>query len=253
MANIQIKRYNVSSQQWENQYPITYGQNVISTNSNTPLLDVNGKLNSVYLPNAVFDSLYFNGDINGALQDEQLQTASLADLASHAYAFVTGREVLGVYYVALNQTTITASATATAGAYQSGGGLRYFKTYFGGREEGNSPEGSSEVLEAGDWIVVTKIAGGNGSTIGGAIEITFGVVNNTYEVAGTNTFGITRLSSQTNFGSLSGTNVITEGVFQGLINSFVQPQINTLSSRVRVFYDGTPTGMTTNDLWFDVV
>ena len=188
MSNIQIKRYNAGTSTWENQYPITYGQNIISTNSNTPLLDVNGKLNSVYLPSAVFDSLYFAGDMNGALQNEQLVEASLADLASYAYLFITGREVLGVYFVAINQTTVTASATATAGAYQSGGGLRYFKTYFGGREEGNSPEGSSEVLEAGDWIVVTKIAGGNGSTIGGAIEITFAVVNNTYEVAGTQSY-----------------------------------------------------------------
>ena len=253
MSKIQIKRYNAGTSTWENQFPVTTGQNVISNSGNIPLLDNNDKINTYYLPNAIFDSLYFAGDINGALQDEQLQTASLADLASHAYLFITGRQVAGVYYVALNQTTITASATSTAGAYQSGGGLRYFKTYFGGREEGNSPEGSSEVLEAGDWIVVTKIAGGSGAIVSDPIEITFGVVNNTYEVAGTNTFGITRLSNQTVWANLAGNNVVTDAKLKELADGQFQPQLNSLAGRVRVYYDGTPTGMVTNDLWFDAV
>jgi hypothetical protein len=253
MSNIQIKRYNGNTTTWENLYPITYGQNIISTNGNTPLLDSNGKLNAVYLPNAIFDSLYFNGDINGVLQDEQLQEATLTDLASHAYFSITNRDVKGVYYVATNQTTVTASATSTAGAYQSGGGLRYFKSYFASREEGLSTGGSSVVLETGDWIVVTKIEGGNGSIISAPIEITFAVVNNTYELAATNAPGIVTLSNQTVWANLAGNNVITDARLKALADGQFQPQLNSLADRVRVYYDGTPTGMVTNDLWFDAV
>lgn len=37
------------------------------------------------------------------------------------------------------------------------------------------------------------------------------------------------------------------------VTSAVQTQLNTLSSRVRVYYDGTPSGMVTDDIWFDAV
>jgi hypothetical protein len=37
------------------------------------------------------------------------------------------------------------------------------------------------------------------------------------------------------------------------VTSAIQTQLNTLSSRVRVYYDGTPTGMVGDDIWFDVV
>jgi hypothetical protein len=45
----------------------------------------------------------------------------------------------------------------------------------------------------------------------------------------------------------------TELSYLSGVTSAVQTQLNSLSSRVRMYYDGTPTGMVTNDIWFDAV
>jgi hypothetical protein len=37
------------------------------------------------------------------------------------------------------------------------------------------------------------------------------------------------------------------------VTSAIQTQLTGLSSRVRVYYDGTPSGMVTDDIWFDAV
>jgi hypothetical protein len=37
------------------------------------------------------------------------------------------------------------------------------------------------------------------------------------------------------------------------VTSAIQTQLTALSNRVRVFYDGTPSGMVSDDIWFDVV
>lgn len=161
------------------QYPKTTAQKVFNASGNISIFDSNDKIKTTYLPDAVFDSLYFDGTIQSALQDEQLDTATLADIASYAFNdnVPANRDRKGFYYVASNTTTLTASGTAAQGGYTGAG---WFKTYFAGREEGLIPGGAGVVLEVGDWVVITLVEGGNGATSGTAREVTFSVVNNTY-------------------------------------------------------------------------
>jgi hypothetical protein len=160
------------------QFPKTVAQKVFSNNGAVSIFDTNDKIKLAYLPDAVFDSLYFHDTIGNIMQNDQETNVPLRDIASYAFQFpVNNRAKQGMYYVATTTCTLTANTTGQTAAY----GSLFYIASFGGREENLGPGGTSVVLEPGDWVVITSIAGGNGSTIGGAIGVQFSVVNNTYE------------------------------------------------------------------------
>ncbi len=168
------------------QHPKTVAQKVFNNSGNISIFDSNDKIKLQYLPDAVYDSLFFHSTIGDVVQNDQEQNVSLKDIASYAFNFpISGRSKRGNYYVATTTTTLTTNSAGQQGAY----GTLYFKTVLAGREEGLMPGGTSVVLEPGDWVVITRedSTGSNeptttnGSTIAGAITVTFSVVNNTYE------------------------------------------------------------------------
>jgi hypothetical protein len=208
MAKIQIKRYNGSTTSWENQFPVTKAQHIVATSDGTTaVFDSNDKIKPAYLPDAVFDSLYFFSTIAGA-------PISLASLAANAFpnASSLGRSALGYYWVATGSTGVTAS---TPTAVQIGSD--FYTTLIQPNEEGISASTSGTTLETGDWIIITKITGAG--TSGSPYAVMFAVVNNTYELATSSVDGIVRLSSETTYANLAGNNVVTDAVLKSVIDN----------------------------------
>jgi hypothetical protein len=206
MSKIQIKRYNGTTTTWENQFPVTKAQNIVATDGTSAIFDGSDKINIAYLPNAVFDSLYFYSTITSGPSS----LSSLADTA-RADAITLGRSALGYYWVSNGSAGVTANATPVQI------GSIWYRTELNPSDEGTYGGGiTGSSLDAGDWLVITKITGAG--TSGTPFVYHFGVVENTYEDAATNVKGIVTLSSQTVYADLAGNNVITDGRLKALID-----------------------------------
>ena len=206
MPNIQIKRYTGTV--WENINPRTAAQNIFNAASDTAIFDSNDKIKPAYLPDAVFDSLYFYGTISASTT----QSTSLADSAITNAASL-GRSALGYYWVASATTLGLILNTPTAVQI----GSIWYTTVAEPSEEGISAATGGVTLEIGDWVVITGISGAG--TSGSPYAVRFAVVNNTYALATTSVDGIVRLSSQTTYANLAGNNVVTDGRLKTLIDN----------------------------------
>lgn len=203
MPNIQIKRYTGTA--WENLNPKTLAQNLYNAAGDTQIFDGSDKIKVAYLPDAVFDSLYFYTTVATSSNLRDLANAAVGAAAS------ANRSALGFYWVATAGLTLSANTGSTlVGSY-------YYTTILNPSEEGTSTSTSSVTVEAGDWVVISKITGSG--TSGDPYAVTFATVNNTYETATTSVFGITRLSNATTYASLSGNDVVTEGVLKTTIDN----------------------------------
>jgi hypothetical protein len=217
VQNGQLLRYNTANLRWENSSDLPANsvdlQNHIDDSTIHHLkgvangvasLDANTKIPIGQMPDAVFDSLYFNGTASG--------TADLSDFASEAVedGASSGRSALGYYWVA----TASLVLSANTGAVQVAG--KYYTTVISPSEEGVSSSTSSVTLETGDWVVISKITGAG--TVGSPYAITFAVVNNTYEIATTLIDGIVRLSDSTSLAT-TGNKVITDGRLNALLGN----------------------------------
>jgi hypothetical protein len=170
-------------------------------------LDGNSKIPVAQLPNEVFDSLYYFDVIDTNL--------NLATIGQQAISNATFRKAEGYYWVATANTTVSFSSTPTL----IGG--KYYGATLRPSEEGVALAGSgSEVLEKGDWIILTTVGSQDGATGPTAIQLSFAIVNNTYELATSALDGIVRLSSST-LTSTTGNNVITDGILNGLVTTTV--------------------------------
>jgi hypothetical protein len=249
MSKIQIKRYNGSTTTWENQFPITKAQNILKEDGTASIFDANDRVRIEHLPSAVFDSLYFFvtvGEEGSSLGTNLDVNQFFVNAINHAA--VNNRSVKGYYFIAAYKSRLERYNNPSQ--VQSGEWIH--QTFFQPDEErpfnGSIPY---IILEPGDWFIITNVSGDG--TQFNPYMVTFAVVNNTYELAATNAPGIVTLSNQTVWANLAGNNVVTDAKLKELVDGQFQPQLNTLADRVRVFYDGTPTGMVTDDIWFDAV
>lgn len=176
-----IKRWTGSA--FEEVYPkTTAGQ--LYVDANTTLFDANTKLKVAYLPNEVFDSLYFVNTVTTG--------ANLKDLAATALSTATSRSPLGMYWVASAATVLTPSSVAAT----AGTPALYYTATFKVSDGDKTPQ----TIEANDWIIITKFAKdatNDGSTSLKAIPVEFAVVNNTYDIATDTIAGIVKLGSDT--------------------------------------------------------
>jgi hypothetical protein len=90
------------------------------------------------------------------------------------------------------------------------------KWEFGVLEEDIDPT-TTLTLEAGDWLVVTNVQPNTPTS--GKFTVTFAVINNTYQDATTSLKGVTRLSDATTYSSLTGNDVVTEGVLKTTVDN----------------------------------
>lgn len=199
-----IKRWNGSA--FVKEFPQTKAQLIRNNGDTDNIFDANDKIKEAYLPNSVFDSLYFYDaiSINRTLGE-------LAEDVFESFNSSSDRSRVGVYFVAASSITITPTTTSTLIDSE------YWVGVFRPSEENVSQSTSAITMETGDWIVLTKISGAG--TVGSPYTTEWAVVNNTYETAGTTTPGIVTLSSRSTYAGLTGNNVVTEGVLKTVIDN----------------------------------
>jgi len=202
-----IKRWNGTA--FVEEFPKTKAQLVFNNGNTTSVFDENDRIKPAFLPNTVFDSLFFYSAITA--------NSNLRDLFSDAFGdFPPGgnagdsRSVKGVYFVATAAVTVTANSSAVLV------GSIYIATQIVAGESGEA-QPTSVAMEPGDWIIITNLTGAG--TVGTPYLASFAVVNNTYELATTSIDGIVRLSSRTTYAALSGNNVVSEGTLKTVIDN----------------------------------
>lgn len=176
-----IKRYDGSA--FQELFPKTISQRLFANNGTTPLFDGNGKINEQFLPDSVFDSLYFFGTVsaNSDIRNLGIEAADDADGSS--------RSPKGYYWVATAPCTISSGTGAiTVGPYTA------TTSGINPSEEGVS-SGTSVALETGDWFILIDIQGSG--TTQSPWSFNFATVNNTYETAKAAVHGIVKLFSNT--------------------------------------------------------
>jgi len=100
-----IKRWNAGTTAWVEHYPKTVVTQLFDTGGTTTLFDSANKLKLNYLPDSVFDSLYFFATTTSG--DTRARAA-----AAFANALTINRSSVGHYFVATAGLVLTASASA---------------------------------------------------------------------------------------------------------------------------------------------
>jgi hypothetical protein len=179
-----IKRFNGVT--FDELYPKTTASKIFA--GTTAVFDGNNKIKPAFLPDAVFDGLYFVSTIgaNTTLLD-------IVDGAGGAYTLATTSAIKptlqGMYFVASANITLTANALA-----EEGSSTKLWRTKFQ-PADGAASSTTTDTLETGDWIVITNVTGdGSGED---PFDVTFAVVNNTYELATSTVVGISKIFSDT--------------------------------------------------------
>lgn len=186
-----IRKYSGST--WEEQYPKTTQDMIYDSGStSTSIFDGNKKLKVDYLPDAVFDSLYFRAAISAAASNsvladyfqgavEHAVNNRNGNLTNGAISVPLGLE--GYYFVISTAGTISQLVSPSSQQASTSGqdfNSFYFRWNFShGDSDANTSATSSGALEVGDWIIAQTVTGTG--TSGDPITITFGVVSNTYE------------------------------------------------------------------------
>jgi hypothetical protein len=213
-----IKRWNGSA--FVEEHPKTKAQLIYNAANNATIFDGNDKIKPAYLPNSVFDSLRYVGTA-----DLTITPGALAGLLLTEYhsSISNNVSVAGAYYVVRVAGTIenvSAVQETTIGTGIPGDG-EYVTVNFRNTEAG-APSGTgngttSGLLEIGDWFVIDLVTGAG--TSGDPRVFYLSIINNTYEYAATDAHGIVQLSDATSYFSLSGGDVITEGVLKTVIDN----------------------------------
>ena len=204
-----IKRWNGSA--FVKEFPETKAQLIRNNGDTDSIFDANDKIKETYLPDSVFDSLYFFSVVATSTT-----LGAMSQFVFEEFSQGYGRSKLGVYYVASSPVTIT--PTGSRSNLNSGVliGGEYWISTFRPSEEGSGTE-TPIVMETGDWIILTSFSGSG--VVGNPYMIEWAVVNNTYENASTSVDGIVRLSSRTTYASLSGNNVVGESTLKTVIDN----------------------------------
>jgi len=200
---ITLKRYNGAT--WDELNPKTTQAQVdglvvalgnkietslIGANGGLATLDGGGHVPETQLPSSVFGGMRLIGAIGAPVAMSALETAMDAYISSN------GGSAMGSYWIAT--TTLTVS--------EDGVGLGWTANV------GEETDHVGDItIEKGDWIIVTEVQG--------TLDLGFSILNNTYPNATTSAYGITRLSNATLFASLSGNDVVTEGILKTVIDN----------------------------------
>lgn len=176
-----IKRYDGSA--FQELFPKTISQRLFANNGTTPLFNGDGKIDVQFLPDSVFDSLYFYGTVSTNSDIRNLGIEAVDDAEGNE------RSPKGYYWVATAPCTISSGTGAiTVGPYTA------TTSGINPSEEGVS-SGISVALETGDWFILISITGAG--TSGSPFSFSFATVNNTYETAKAAVHGIVKLASDT--------------------------------------------------------
>ena len=169
-----------------------------------------GKLKEEHFPDYIFGGLKFQS-ASTIPSSSSFATTLIGLINSAINEGGDAESIVGSYYIA------TASGNwPVFNGTNGGSGLIYVAV----SAEDPNEEGQTSTLsvEAGDWIVVSRLASGDGQAANTAYTYKLSVINQTYRDAGTSQKGIVQLSSQSTYSSLSGNNVVTDGVSKTVID-----------------------------------
>jgi hypothetical protein len=219
-----IKRWDGSA--FVEEYPKTIATRVFDSNNQESIFDANNKVKPKYLPNIVFDGLYFVNAIGTATPTTAynllLNNVGSGDFINDIYSATTAptpRSPVGLYWVVASKQKMKASSITPVQRSLGGGASNLWYTYFFRTTEPDVDSNNDFTLEAGDWYIITAVSGGDGSTSALAIQYEIQIVNNTYENATDTLDGIVRLSSRNTYAGLAGNNVVTEAVLKTVIDN----------------------------------
>jgi hypothetical protein len=265
-----IKRWNGSA--FVKEFPQTQAQLIRNASDTDNVFDGDDKIKPTYLPNSVFDSLFFSTNATpgatklravDAIKDGNSLarsplgfywvvstagnlTASNTATVETLYTLTCTYNTLGgvistadtsnlrigmivnganipsnsvITFIDQNGTNFTINATPTLGGTGVSLTFSYSMATFitSGEESQVGTTVTTVGLEIGDWFVISKITGVG--SIASPYQITFAVINNTYENASTTVDGIVRLSSRTTYAALSGNHVVSEGTLKTVIDN----------------------------------
>jgi hypothetical protein len=162
-----IKRWDGTA--FQALYPKTVAQKVFDNAGTTAIFDSNNKIKPSYLPDSVFDSLFFADIISSNTNTNQL--------LANAIALGGARSRVGMYFVAGGTVTITSSFAGTINS------VNYNTEIIIGDvdpTEGVTTIPATTTLESGDWILITTFSGAG--TVGLPYLANFHVINNAYEL-----------------------------------------------------------------------
>ena len=175
-----IKKWNTSTTAWEEQYPKTTINNIYESNGTSTFLSSN-KIRASYLPDFVFGGLKFQHTITSTQVDSDSEIAAEIESVVALYG-IDG--AVGSYWIASDTQDWD-----DAGSYVSGGATNSYGWSIHAPNEEDDAGGVRVRAEAGDWIVITKIALNSGTNY----DVTLGVVNNTYATASSSQRGVIKI------------------------------------------------------------
>ena len=182
-------------------------------------LNGDGKVPFAQLPSSVTGGMKFVGTIDASAGNTEANAVGLSTLfdeLTYANFATTAPELVGSYRVVTDSGWIKNSAgTINTTAYfefrVGSEGASTLDDAIG--EEGDNT--SPIYLEKGDWIVFTA----RRNPTSGVNYYVFSIINNTYQNATATVKGVVELSDAANTSELSGDEVITESVLDGLIGA----------------------------------
>jgi len=186
-----IKKWDGGTSQWVAQSPKVNAADIVVNVGAGTLVSIFGggtsspKILPAYLPDSVFDSLFFAGSTIGTIGSAQSRGVLASDLITKLYeADAAGRSVVGYYWVITSAGTISALTGIPENFIAEGdpGDGEYATLQFKPQDGGTNTtaNASSGTLEVGDWFVIEKVEGnGTEST---PWLFTASVINNSFEV-----------------------------------------------------------------------
>jgi hypothetical protein len=181
----------------------------LGQNNGVATLNGSGKLNASQVPDYLFGGLKFVSTLTNTEVNSEAKTALILDGIQQLYGSAALDGMEGTYWVASENITLD---TATA-VRQAGATGRYYDWQGIVPDEEGEASGDTIGLEieAGDWLVITKVTG-SGTNVAPYVII-FGVVNNTYQDGNTTIKGIVKLTNAENTGAYDASTNTT-----GLVN-----------------------------------
>lgn len=239
---ITIKRYNGTTDGWQELYPKTLGTNVFDSTGSTALINSDGKIDNIFIPDWVSSGSVYADTIVGTsssghyvytLSSSTFISALLSSGNNSAMKSKFHNRFNGAYFVIANGTTIlTVPRASTLGfTYLDDGQTRTISgVYFfpqGGVTPNNTVEDAETrtvTLESGDMLLIED-AGYTGTER----YINLYVINNVYNHADSSEYGIVKLASWNNGLSGADSDVITKSVLTSSLSNY-QPSNSKLTS-----------------------
>lgn len=186
-----IKKWNSGTSSWVAQSPKVNAADIVVDIGAGTLVSIFGggtsspKILPAYLPDSVFDSLFFAGSTIGSIGSAPSRGVLASDLITKLYeADAAGRSIVGYYWVITSAGTITGLTGIQESFIVSGepGDGEYATLQFKPQDGGTntSANTSSGTLEAGDWFVIEAVSGNGTSNT--PWVFTASVINNSFEV-----------------------------------------------------------------------